>query len=160
MLMPRLAARLWLASDEATQRILSPALTRAPRAWMNMVEVVPVPRPTSMPSSTRAAARWATSCLASSCVMGFVLSVVQSVHHSAFAIERVSNDIVIGGVVEFVVAKERIGDEIRQLDEARCFRIDKYWNFSEVSQSAKGVTCALEVPSHGLNSSLDGTLIK
>jgi hypothetical protein len=59
-----------LASLEATQRIFSPAFTRSPSAWMNITDVVPVPSPTAMPSSTISAARLPTSALASSCVMG------------------------------------------------------------------------------------------
>ncbi len=56
--MPAARAQPRVVSDVGTPRILSPARTRTPKASTAYLDVDPLPRPTSMPSSTKSAARY------------------------------------------------------------------------------------------------------
>src|SRR5262249_37358345 len=72
--MPYSRASFAVASDVGTPTIAMPARTRSPIVRTIRAAVRPVPRPTTMFGSTRAAARSATACLISSTVI-FLLAV-------------------------------------------------------------------------------------
>src|SRR5260370_23041742 len=61
-----------LAVEVAMPRTRSPCFTRSPSSWMKILEVEPLPSPSSIPSSTNSRARRAAIRFASSCVIGFL----------------------------------------------------------------------------------------
>src|SRR5580704_4804075 len=68
--MPRLRACVAVRSEVGIPTILSPFATRAPSPSTTKKAVEPVPRPTTMPSSTYSTARYAASCLSLSRLTG------------------------------------------------------------------------------------------
>ena len=59
--MPSAAACSWEWIEVATHDTRKPVRTRSPRSSMKSAEVVPVPSPSRIPSSTSSTAAWAAA---------------------------------------------------------------------------------------------------
>lgn len=58
----------------------------------------------------------------------------KAVHNAIFLMQTVFNTVEIIQVAGLITAKYCIGDMIGQLDDSRCFRIDKQRNFHNTAQ--------------------------